>query len=154
MTEPGDIRYEHFKSSAADTVALLLPLCAAIFSGFDPDYLTSRLTRVTDPDLWLAHDETGVVGFKLGYRRGATLFYSWLGGVHPRARRAGVAAALMERQHIHAAASGYTHVETRTRAASNGMIILNLRHGFHVAAFEIDAGGIAVVTQRKDLLAG
>ncbi|MGY4398225.1 GNAT superfamily N-acetyltransferase [Sphingomonas sp. UYAg733] len=135
-------------------MALLLELCAEIFPGFDQEYLASRLPRATEPDLWLAYDAAGIVGFKLGYRRGASLFYSWLGGVHPRARRAGVAEALMERQHARALASGYTHIETRTRAANNGMIILNLRHGFHVAAFEIDASGIPVVTQRKDLRAG
>jgi hypothetical protein len=57
----------------------------------------------------------------------------------------------MERQHAHAAAAGYRFVETRTRAANNPMILLNLRHGFHVAGFEVDAKGIPVVIQRKAL---
>jgi hypothetical protein len=29
------------------------------------------------------------------------------------------------------------------------MILLNLRHGFHIAGFEVDAHGNAVVIQRK-----
>ena len=39
------------------------------------------------------------------------------------------------------------------RAANNPMILLNLRHGFHVAGFETDSSGIAVVIQRKQLAA-
>ena len=31
------------------------------------------------------------------------------------------------------------------------MIILNLRAGFTISGFEVDRGGIAVVTQRKTL---
>jgi GNAT superfamily N-acetyltransferase len=130
---------------------LLLTLCRAAFDPFDDRYLLDRLPNLTDPDLWLAEANGAPVGFKLAYRRGPDLLYSWLGGVHPGWRRHGIAAALMERQHEAARARGYRFVETRTRAANNAMLILNLRHGFHVCGHEIDARGIAVVTQRKEL---
>ncbi|MCW3849191.1 GNAT family N-acetyltransferase [Sphingomonas sp. LB-2] len=129
----------------------LLTLYRAVFEHIDDAYLLSRLPHMADPMLWIAEDEAGWVGFKLGYRRGATLLYSWLGGVHPRARGQGVASALMVRQHEAAAAQGYARVETRTRAANNAMLMLNLRHGFHVCGYEIDARGIPVVTLRKSL---
>ena len=141
----------HWDAPIAEAAAMLLTLCRATLDGFDDRYLLARLAKVDDPDLWLAEAEGTPVGFKLGYRRGAELLYSWLGGVHPDWRRHGIAAALMVRQHDHALAQGYRFIETRTRAANNAMLILNLRHGFHVCGHEVDARGIAVVTQRKTL---
>lgn len=145
------IEYQRWTGSIADASDLLLALCTAVFGEFDPLYLLGRLPHIADPDLWLAIEGSEWAGFKLGYRRGDALLYSWLGGVHPRLRGQGVASELMQRQHAHAAASGYRFIETRTRAVNNPMILLNLRHGFHVAGFEVDARGIAVVTQRKTL---
>ena len=101
--------------------------------------------------LLLACDDGVWQGFKLGYRRGDVLLYSWLGGVAPELRGQGVASELMRRQHAEALANGYRFIETRTRAVNNPMITLNLRHGFHVEGFETDASGIAVVIQRKRL---
>jgi predicted GNAT superfamily acetyltransferase len=125
--------------------------CVEMFGGFDPDYVTARLDHAASPCLIAARDEAdALAGFKLGYRRGTT-FYSWLGGVRPAHRRRGLAAELMTRQHDWAAAEGYRHVETRTRAANQAMIILNLRSGFEITGFEVDAGGHGVVTQRKAL---
>lgn len=130
----------------------LARLCADSFGSFDPAYLTERLEHVSDPCAVLARDGEGVLtGFKLGYRRGSHLFYSWLGAVHPSARRQGLASALMARQHAWASRAGYLDVETRTRAVNATMITLNLRAGFVITGFEIDRNGIGVVTQRKRL---
>jgi GNAT superfamily N-acetyltransferase len=145
------IEYQHWTGPIADAADPLLALCQAVFDEFDPAYLLGRLPRIADPYLWLAFEGGEWAGFKLGYRRGDALLYSWLGGVHPRLRKHGAASALMQRQHAHAASAGYRFVETRTRAANNPMILLNLRHGFHVAGFEVDARGIEVVVQRKAL---
>ncbi|KRC82177.1 GNAT family N-acetyltransferase [Sphingomonas sp. Root241] len=146
-----DIEYQRWTGPIAAAADPLLALCKAVFAEFDSTYLLARLPHIADPDLWLAIEDGEWAGFKLGYRRGDALLYSWLGGVHSRLRGQGVASELMERQHAHAAALGYSFVETRTRAANNPMIRLNLRHGFHVAGFEVDAHGIEVVIQRKRL---
>jgi GNAT superfamily N-acetyltransferase len=145
------IEYQRWIGPITDAADPLLALCKAVFAEFDSDYLLARLPRVADPELWLAIEGGEWAGFKLGYRRGDALLYSWLGGVHPRLRGQGVASALMERQHAHAAALGYRFVETRTRAANNPMILLNLRHSFQITGFEMDARGIPVVIQRKAL---
>jgi GNAT superfamily N-acetyltransferase len=130
----------------------LTQLCEAAFDSFDPAYLTGRLAGVSDPCAVLAYDGDGALtGFKLGYRRGGSLFYSWLGAVHPSARRQGLASALMARQHDWAAKARYSHVETRTRAGNTAMIVLNLKSGFVITGFETDRQGIGVVTQRKSL---
>ncbi len=134
-----------------EVAAPLLALCRSIFADFPERYLLDRLPGLADPVLWLAAEAESWKGFKLGYRRGPELLYSWLGGVAPELRGHGVASELMRLQHEHAAANGYRFVETRTRAANNAMIRLNLRHGFHIAGFENDPRGVAVVIQRKSL---
>jgi ribosomal protein S18 acetylase RimI-like enzyme len=147
------IDYERWQGSMADAAEPLLALCRSIFPDFTPAYLLDRLPRLTDPTLWLAIEQGEWKGFKLAYRRGGDLLYSWLGGVSPDLRGQGIASELMRLQHDDAAANGYRFVETRTRAANNSMILLNLRHGFHVTGFETDARGIAVVIQRKAIAA-
>lgn len=128
----------------------LAALCARVFPSFEPAYL-DRLAHVDEPMLCRALVGDELVGFKLGYRRGARLFYSWLGGVDPDFRRRGIADALSALQHDTLAARGYRHVETRTRAANAAMLIVNLRAGFRITGYETDANGIPVVTQRKEL---
>jgi GNAT superfamily N-acetyltransferase len=145
------IGYERWQGSMADAAEPLLALCRSVFPDFTDAYLLDRLPRLDDPMLWLAVENGGWKGFKLGYRRGSELFYSWLGGVAPELRGKGVASELMRLQHADAAAQGYRFVETRTRAENNPMILLNLRRGFQIAGFEIDAHGIPVVIQRKAL---
>lgn len=147
------IAYDVLTGPAARSADAVLDLCRLLFPGFDARYLTGRLGTVTDPALCRAMSGGRLTGFKLGYRRGEDLFYSWLGGVHPETRGQGVARDLMERQHSWAAAAGYASVETRTRAANAAMIVLNLRAGFTIAGFEVDRNGIAIVTQRKSLSA-
>jgi predicted GNAT superfamily acetyltransferase len=145
------IRYRRWSAAIGEAAAPLLALYEAAFDQAEPTYLLERLPRLEDAMLWIAEDAEGWAGFKLGYQRGATLLYSWLGGVHPRIRGQGVASALMVRQHEAAAAEGYTHVETRTRAVNNAMIMANLKHGFRVSGYEVDARGNPVVTLRKAL---
>jgi GNAT superfamily N-acetyltransferase len=144
--------YQIFTGDAARRTDELLELCRVAFEVFVPEYLTSRLVHVVDPSLMTARFANGTLaGFKLGYRRGATLFYSWLGAVHPDSRRQGVAAELMRRQHDWARSQGYTEIETQTRAANNAMIILNLRSGFRIRGFGLDTMGREIVIQRKQL---
>jgi len=132
--------------------AMLAELCARIFDTFDPEYLARRLPLLADPVLHVAYGGGDApLGFKLGYRRGPSLLYSWLGGVVPETRGEGVAARLMRAQHDWAAAQGYDLVETRTRASNNRMIIVNLKAGFHIAGVESDEAGHLVVIQRRRL---
>jgi hypothetical protein len=137
---------------ARDTTEVL-PLCLEVFEDVSPSYLTERLQRVTDPVLVCARlPSRRLVGFKLGYRRGPHLLYSWLGGVHPDARRQGLARQMMVEQHEWASANGYRFVETRTQTMNNVMIILNLQADFRICGYETNPQGIPVVIQRKALI--
>jgi ribosomal protein S18 acetylase RimI-like enzyme len=146
-----DLHYERFGGSLDAAADIMLALCRSVFTGFSEAYLRGRLPFIDDPRLWLALRGDVPVGFKFGYRREPSLFYSWLGGVDPSARRMGVADALMRLQHDELVASGYRYVATRTRAVNNAMLILNLKHGFQIAGYEVDQDGKAVVWQRKAL---
>ncbi len=131
---------------------MLVELCTQVFESFDPDYLAQRLAHLVDPVLHLAQRSDGAaLGFKVAYRRGPALLYSWLGGVIPAARGQGVAARLMKAQHDWAAANGYSEVETRTRASNNAMIIVNLKTGFQIAGIEAGDAGHLMVILRKTL---
>lgn len=131
---------------------MLVELCTRVFESFDPDYLARRLAHLADPVLHLAKGGDGTpLGFKLGYRRGPALLYSWLGGVIPAARGQGVAERLMQSQHDWASANGYAEVETRTRASNNAMIVVNLKTGFQIAGIEAGDAGHLMVILRKTL---
>ncbi len=144
--------FQTVTDDAARSPDELLELCRVAFEEFAPDYLTSRLAHVAAPALVTARFANGALaGFKLGYRRGPSLFYSWLGGVHPDARRQGVAADLMRRQHAWAQSQGYTEIETQTRATNNAMIILNLRSGFRICGYRLDHMSREIVMQLKQL---
>lgn len=141
------------EGDAARDIATLSKACSLIFPDFSTAYLTERLSTVADPALVAARDGGEITAFKLGYRRGEDLFYSWLGGVVPAARRQGLASRLTTMQHEWALSRGYEWIETRTRGANQPMIILNLRQGFEICGFETSPEGVSVVTQRKKLTA-
>jgi len=143
--------YQVVTGDAARRSDELLAVCAVAFDQFSPAYLTERIGKIAEPCLVAARRDGSLAGFKLGYRRGAVLFYSWLGAVHPDCRRQGIGHEMTLRQHAWARAQGYRFVETRTRAVNRAMMILNLSAGFEVCGFEFDSFGRALVTQRKAL---
>lgn len=144
------MKIEILEQEQAVNLELLVEMANQIFEDFDPAYIENRLPHMVQPVLLVARDEAGPIGFKLGYRE-MDSFYSWLGGIDPRARRQGLGSRLMHAQHEHLRALGYQSITTRTRAANRPMIILNLKCGFEIVGFEINGAGFAVVNQRKHL---
>lgn len=82
-----------------------------------------------------AYDGGKAAGFKAGYEREG-YFYSWMGGVLPAYRRAGVARALAETQETWAKAQGYDSIALKTRNVHKGMLIFALKSGFDIIAVE------------------
>ena len=128
---------------------VLTALCRAIFGDFDDSSLAVRLGRETDHDLWIAQLDDRPVGFKLGYRASDGVFYSWLGGLAPEARRRGIARELMRLQHAAARAAGYRFIETRTRAGNEAMAALNRAADFEAIWEETDSSGATAIRMRK-----
>lgn len=89
----------------------------------------------------LAYENQKLVGFKLGFARDNTRFYSWSGAVLPDYQKLGLAGTMMQRQHLWCAQNKFNIVETRTRNEFSGMIRLNLKNGFKIVGTTIDSAG-------------
>jgi GNAT superfamily N-acetyltransferase len=73
------------------------------------------------------------VGFKVGYERDSDgSFYSWMGGVHPRYRRLGIARRLAEQQEAWAVSQGYHTLRLKTRRKYRAMLQFALGSGFRI----------------------
>ncbi|NJP36215.1 GNAT family N-acetyltransferase [Alkalicoccus luteus] len=127
-------------------LARLEPLYQHMFS----DIRTLQEKAAAKPALHVtaAWDHEALIGFKIGYRTGATTFYSWLGAVDPDRRRAGVGSALMRGQHEALRKLGYTSVCMKTMNRWRGMLILALQHDFLIIGTEEGEKGVKIVLEK------
>lgn len=114
-------------------IAALHAASKLVFGAMDPDQISWRLSQMPDATVILASEGTEPVGFKAGYAITEAKYYSWIGGVLPERRRAGIAAEMMELQHDWLSGRGYSVVETATRQDNRAMAAVNLKHGFEIA---------------------
>lgn len=92
-----------------------------------------------------------IVGFKVGFEKNQTTFYSWLGGVDPGYQRLGVASALMRTMEDWCRLKNYRTLETKTTNENKAMIALNTFSGFDIINIEIDKKGIRKILMSKML---
>ncbi len=88
---------------------------------------------------WLglvAEDDGELLGFKLGYDNGDGVFYSWLGGVLPAARRRGAARLLLHAQESWVLDHGYREIWVKSRNRYRNMLMLLLSEGYQI--FDIE----------------
>lgn len=90
-----------------------------------------------------------VVGYKIGYARKPTQFYSWLGCVSPDFRGRGIASELMTRQHNWCRQNGYLTIQTQTMNRWRTMLLLNLRHGFDIIGTQQGHRGVIIVLEKS-----
>ena len=138
--------------AAVAQVPAFIPVAAAIFDDGDR-FENLQAAAAEKPGLMvlLAWEGSDCLGFKAGYRRNETTFYSWLGGVRPEARGQGVARQLMAAQHDWLAAQGYRYVTTETYNRYREMLLLNIRVGFDVVGTQTTPGGEPKIMLRKRL---
>ena len=91
-------------------------------------------------------------GFKLGYQRQETVFYSWLGGVLPAFRRHGVAQALLAEQERWARAQGYRQLTVKTRNRFRAMLAMLLAHHYQIVQLERKAKWLIIGYYWKKLV--
>lgn len=108
-----------------------------------------RVREKHHPLALLAWESGGAVGYKLGYQRSRGVFYSWLGGVDPQARRSGVARALLRFQHSWLANNGYETVVTESTNRWKPMIALNLSEGFDIVGTYHEPDNTTKIVMRK-----
>ena len=123
---------------AESLIHAILDAAARVFAGIDAEDISWRLGRMPDLTVFSAWDAEAIRGFKLGYVVTSSRYYSWLGGVDPEYRGAGIATALMRQQHDWVFARGYTVIETEVLQENHAMQQLNERSGFRVAGMRFD----------------
>lgn len=78
-----------------------------------------------------------LAGFKVGYDKfGSKTFYTWMGGVLPDYRNAGVARALAKFQEQFAKNEGFETVLLKTRNRHKAMLHFALNSGFQIIEVE------------------
>jgi ribosomal protein S18 acetylase RimI-like enzyme len=111
----------------------------------------AKLIGKKNPVIVLCRVDNQVVGFKVGFEKSPTTFYSWLGGVDPAFQRLGVASALMDNMTNWCIRNRYESLDTKTTNNNKAMIILNIISGFEVKDLMIGKNGVKKILMSKDL---
>lgn len=85
----------------------------------------------------VAYDDARPVGCKVGYDKGA-YFYSWVGGVLPDYRRAGVAKSLAVEMERLLRSKDVEVLRMKTMRKFNAMLLFAQSNGFEIVAYERD----------------
>lgn len=144
-----DILYQKFEGQPnSEIVESIAKVHKEIFGG--PDYWPEKLKSKQKILINVACKNSEVIGFKIGYARDETTFYSWLGGVSSQYRNYGVASELMKQQHTDLKKLGYESVQTKTMNKWRNMLLLNIRNGFDIVGTETDGKGeLKIILEKK-----
>lgn len=146
-----EIQIEQQETVAEDQFLALESLLPQVFGPFDISKLKTRLADKDQVLLLIALVDKTPVGFKLGYQKTKSVFYSWLGGVRPDFQGMGIGKALMKHQHTWCVEQGYEIVETKTLNRWKSMLILNINSGFEVKGTELRSNGETKIILEKHL---
>ena len=131
----------------------LVKLVEDIFSPKESERFLGELVEHPSPTVFMALDEFQMAGFKAGYAKSRTEYFSWMGGVKEAFRNRGIAKELMRRQHQWATEQGFLSLETKAKNDSKDMLILDLKFGFDVVGSYTDELGEAKLILKKELSA-
>lgn len=84
----------------------------------------------------VAEQQGQILGFKIGYELDSDTFYSWFGGVSPKARNLGLAQKLLDVQESWAIEQGYQQLKVKSRNQFPAMLRLLLRNNYLIENFE------------------
>jgi GNAT superfamily N-acetyltransferase len=89
--------------------------------------------------------------FKLGYWQNERCFYSWVGGVIPSARRAGLAKALLDAQELRLLQLGVGAVTVKSMNRFPAMMALLITNGYWIVGLEGDDPATSKICFSKPL---
>lgn len=103
---------------------------------FDPlldnDYYIEKV-KSREHLILIAKVNSSVIGCKVGYDKFKDgSFYSWLGGVIPSARKAGIAKLLADHQEQWAKSKGYNAIKFKTLNRHKHMLLFAIKNGFEI----------------------
>ncbi|MFG0773394.1 GNAT family N-acetyltransferase [Vibrio plantisponsor] len=84
----------------------------------------------------VAEQQGQILGFKIGYELDSDTFYSWFGGVSPKARNFGLAQKLLDVQESWVIKQGYQQLKVKSRNQFPAMLRLLLRNNYLIENFE------------------
>lgn len=84
----------------------------------------------------VAEQQGQILGFKIGYELDSDTFYSWFGGVSPKARNLGLAQKLLDVQEYWVIKQGYQQLKVKSRNQFPAMLRLLLRNNYLIENFE------------------
>lgn len=91
-----------------------------------------------------------IVGFKLGYPISPTQFYSWIGGVSPKARRLGVGRRLLRLQEELVRSRGFEVLRVKSMNRFPSMLSLLIAEGYAITAVEgTDSETLKIVFEKR-----
>lgn len=133
------------------TLAEIEKFYVSIFKQVEPGKFEKRISEAVNLLTVLALHENKIVGFKIGYQIAPKTFYSWIGGVDESFRKLGIAAGLMEKQHLWCRRNGFNLIRTKTRNNFKAMLILNIKHGFDIIDVYSDINNELKIVLEKHL---
>jgi len=99
----------------------------------------------------LAYNGKVLIGFKIGYPYNDLTFYSWVGGVHTKFRKQGIAKQLAKIQEDYAKNKGFTKLRTKSMNQFKPMMILNLKNGFDITKIYTNTKGQTKIVFEKSI---
>ena len=116
------------------------------------DQITEKLRR-KNLHCVVAEADGQIVGFKIGYDHGESSrrFYSWPGGVHPDYRSQGIGSELIRPQRAHCLNAEFLTIRSKTTNQRQGMLLLNIRHGFRIIGTYLDSRNEVKIILEKPL---
>ena len=138
----------------ANTLSEIEKFYASIFEHVEPGKFEKRINEAVNLLTVLALHQNKIVGFKIGYQSAPQNFYSWIGGVDENFRNRGIAAKLMEKQHLWCRENGFKLIRTKTRNHFKAMLVLNIKHGFDIVEVYKDSRNNLKIVLEKDLFKG
>jgi GNAT superfamily N-acetyltransferase len=78
------------------------------------------------------------VGFYIGFELKPTVFFSWLWGVLPDYRRAGIASQLMEAAEAWSLDHGYEHIRFESHNNQRAMLHMAIDHNYDITGLRWD----------------
>ncbi len=121
-----------------------LPIISELFNEvFRParevTFFERRLKGRLNPLILLAQMDGRPVGFAVGYENKPRTFYSWLIGVLPDFRRAGIASQLMEAMAAWARDNGYRIIRFECFNNQRPMLHLAIRQNYDIVGLRFDS---------------
>ena len=118
---------------------------------YDANILKEELDGKSHVTTFFVEEEGEIIAFKMGYERRLKQYYSWLGGVHSKYRKKGLAKKLMVDQHSYLKNKEYICIRTQTGNEFKNMLILNIKTGFDIIGTFLNSSGNIRITLEKKL---